>query len=41
MVEQGDVEERAGLWLALDSRYDPVFGLLPPDDHGKPENYFA
>ena len=41
MVEQGEVEERAGLWLALDSRYDPFFGLLPPDDHGKPENYFA
>lgn len=40
MVEQGDVEERAGLWLALDSRYDKVFGLLPPDDHGKPEDYF-
>lgn len=41
MVEQGDVEGRAGLWLALDSRYDPVFGLLPPDDHGKPEDYMA
>lgn len=41
MVEQGDVHERAGLWLAMDSRYDPVFGLLPPDDHGKPGDYFA
>lgn len=40
MLDQGDVEERAGLWLALNSRYDPVFGLLPPDDHGKPEDYF-
>jgi CRISPR-associated endonuclease/helicase Cas3 len=41
LVEQGDVEERAGLWLALDSRYDPVFGLLLPDDHGKPVDYLV
>jgi CRISPR-associated endonuclease/helicase Cas3 len=39
LVERGDVEERAGLWLALDSRYDPVFGLLLPDDTGKPSDY--
>jgi CRISPR-associated endonuclease/helicase Cas3 len=39
LVEQKDVEERAGLWLALNSRYDRVFGLLLPDDHGKPADY--
>ncbi|MEO6967341.1 MAG: CRISPR-associated endonuclease Cas3'' [Rhodanobacteraceae bacterium] len=32
LLAQGDIEERAGLWLSLDSRYDPVFGLLLPDD---------
>ena len=39
LVEQGDVAEHAGLWLALDSRYDPTFGLLLPDDHGKPADF--
>jgi CRISPR-associated endonuclease/helicase Cas3 len=28
LVEQRDIEERAGLWLALDSRYDSTLGLL-------------
>lgn len=39
LLEQHDIEERAGLWLALDSRYDPVFGLRLPDDHGKPADF--
>lgn len=41
MVAQHDVVERAGLWVALDSRYDPLFGLLLPDDHGGPADYVA
>lgn len=40
MVRQGDLEERAGLWVALPSRYDAVLGLLLPDDHGKPDDFF-
>ncbi len=41
MLEHGDVVQRAGLWLAMDSRYDPILGLLPVDDHGRPEDYMA
>lgn len=39
MLRQGDIEERAGLWLGLNSRYDPIFGLLLPDDHGTAADY--
>lgn len=39
LLQRGDLEERAGLWLALDSRYDPAFGLLLPDDAGNPADY--
>ena len=39
LLQQGDIEERAGLWIALDSRYDKVFGLMLPEDHGKPADY--
>ncbi|WP_313916188.1 CRISPR-associated endonuclease Cas3'' [Tahibacter sp.] len=38
MLRNGDVEERAGLWFAVDSRYDKVLGLLLPDDHGAAES---
>lgn len=34
LVRNGDVEEKAGLWVALDARYDAVLGLLPAADHG-------
>ena len=39
MIAQADVIERAGLWLAQDTRYDPLFGLLLPDDHGAAEGF--
>ncbi len=39
MLVQGDVEEHAGLWLALNVRYDLTFGLLLPDDQGKADDY--
>jgi len=39
LLQQGDIEERAGLWIALNSRYDPVFGLLLPDDQGNPADF--
>lgn len=41
MLRQGDVVVSAGLWLALDCRYDPRFGLLPAADHGQPTDYMA
>lgn len=41
LLRQGDIEERAGLWLALDVRYDSRFGLLLPDDQGEPKDYFG
>jgi len=41
MVRQGDLEERAGLWVALESRYDATLGLLLPDDHGRPDEFFV
>lgn len=34
MLAQRDVEERAGLWVAVVSRYDERFGLMSPEDHG-------
>ena len=34
LVRIGDVEEKAGLWVALAGRYDSILGLLPADDHG-------
>lgn len=34
LVAQGDVEQRGIVWVALDARYDPEFGLLASDDHG-------
>lgn len=35
LLAQGDVEERAGLWVALPSRYDDErYGLRLPEDHG-------
>lgn len=40
MLKQGDIEERAGLWIALGSRYDSTFGLLLSEDHGNPADYF-
>lgn len=39
MIAQRDVVEVAGLWLAQDTRYDPTFGLLLPDDHGAGEGF--
>ncbi|MEO8671930.1 MAG: CRISPR-associated helicase Cas3' [Tahibacter sp.] len=39
LVGQGDVEERDGLWLANGSRYDALYGLLLPDDHGDAQGY--
>lgn len=39
LLQHGDIEERAGLWLARDSRYDPVFGLRLPEDAGNPADY--
>jgi CRISPR-associated endonuclease/helicase Cas3 len=41
LLKQGDVEECAGLWVALNSRYDSVFGLRAPDDHGNPGGIFG
>lgn len=41
LVRNGDVEEKAGLWVALDARYDAVLGLLAAADHGPIEGYFA
>ncbi len=41
LLKQRDVEERAGLWAALDVRYDKTFGLLLPDDQGKPGDYMG
>lgn len=34
LIRNGDVEERAGLWVALDSRYGALIGLMPASDHG-------
>jgi CRISPR-associated endonuclease/helicase Cas3 len=41
MLKRGDLVERAGLWVALDIRYDKTFGLLLPDDQGKPGDYMG
>lgn len=38
LLKRRDIEERAGLWVALNSRYDHVFGLLMPDDLTAPES---
>lgn len=40
MVNQGDIEQRAGIWVALATRYDQTTGLKLPDDHG-PDGFFA
>lgn len=40
MVAQNDIEQRAGIWVALASRYDEATGLKLPDDHG-PDGFFA
>jgi CRISPR-associated endonuclease/helicase Cas3 len=40
MVGQGDIEQRAGIWVALATRYDGTTGLKLPDDHG-PDGFFA
>ena len=34
LLKNGDVEEKAGLWVALRSRYDTIYGLMLPEDHG-------
>jgi CRISPR-associated endonuclease/helicase Cas3 len=39
MVERGEVEERAGYWLALDLLYDTRLGLTLPDAPGNPADY--
>lgn len=39
MLERGEVEERAGLWLALDLLYDERLGLVLPDSTGTPADY--
>jgi CRISPR-associated endonuclease/helicase Cas3 len=39
MVGQNDIEQRAGIWVALASRYDKTTGLQLPDDHG-PDGFF-
>lgn len=39
MLRRGDVEERAGLWLALDLLYDERMGLALPDSSGSPADY--
>jgi len=39
MVRRGDVEERAGLWLALELLYDERTGLIMPDSSGSAADY--
>ena len=41
LLRQGDIEERAGLWVALPSRYDAIYGLMLPEDHGSSEDFFV
>lgn len=41
LLKRGDIEERAGLWLATNSRYDRVFGLLLPEDQSHPAHYIG
>lgn len=41
MLKRGDVEERAGLWLALDLLYDQRLGLIVTSDTGNPADYIC
>jgi CRISPR-associated endonuclease/helicase Cas3 len=39
MLARAEIEERAGLWLALDLLYDERLGLALPDSSGTPADY--
>ncbi|HPG89603.1 MAG TPA: hypothetical protein PLD46_08105 [Hyphomicrobium sp.] len=41
MLKRGEVEERAGLWLALDLLYDQRLGLIVTSNTGNPADYFC
>ncbi|HET9033419.1 MAG TPA: CRISPR-associated endonuclease Cas3'' [Dokdonella sp.] len=41
MLRRGELEERAGLWLALDLLYDQRLGLTVTSDTGNPADYIC
>ncbi|MBS0456659.1 MAG: CRISPR-associated endonuclease Cas3'' [Proteobacteria bacterium] len=41
LLARYDIEERAGLWVAVNGRYDAVFGLMPPEQQSNPADLFV